>query len=122
MHELSIAMSIVAAVREESERLHARFIQTVHVRLGALFGVVPDALQFSYALATAETPLEGSRLDIEDSPVLVFCATCDRRRPVASIQHLCCATCGTPSSHIVQGRELVVTPLEISAVGQDDAA
>jgi hydrogenase nickel incorporation protein HypA/HybF len=115
MHELSIAMSIVATVQHESERLHDRSIQTVHVRLGALFGVVPDALQFSYALATAETPLEGSKLEIEDSPVLVFCAACDSRRPVVSIQHMCCATCGTPCSEIVQGRELVVTSLEIAA-------
>src|SRR5262249_43678572 len=98
------------------------FIQTVHVRVGALFGVVPDALQFSYALATAETPLEGSKLEIEDSPALIFCAVCGRRRPVASIQHMCCATCGPPSSGIVQGGELVVTSLEISAIGQDHAA
>jgi hydrogenase nickel incorporation protein HypA/HybF len=113
MHELSIAMSIAAAVEEESARLGAQAIDAVHVRVGELSGVVVDALQFSYTLAIADTPLEGSKLVIENVPVLVMCPTCDAERPVVSIQQMCCANCGTPSGAIVQGRELLVTALEI---------
>ena len=40
---------------------------------GALSGVVPEALLASYEMACAETPLEGSRLVIEEVPVVVFC-------------------------------------------------
>ncbi len=114
MHELSIAMSIVAAVQEESENINGNEIQAVHVRVGALSGVVPDALVFSYNLATADTALEGSRLVIDPVPVTIFCPHCDAERPVVSVQQMCCAICGTPSAAVLQGRELIVTALEIT--------
>jgi hydrogenase nickel incorporation protein HypA/HybF len=114
MHELSIAMSIVAAVQEESERVGgARAVEAVHLRLGALSGVVEDALVFSYSLATADTALEGSKLVIEDVPITVLCPACDAERPVVSMQQMCCAACGTPSAEVVHGRELLVTGLEM---------
>ena len=115
MHELSIAMSIVAAVQEESARLGAESVEAVHVRLGALSGVVEDALVFSYSIAIADTALEGSKLVIEDVPVTVQCPTCDAERPVVSMQQLSCAVCGPPSADVVRGRELLVTALEIRA-------
>lgn len=113
MHELSIAMSIVAAAADESQRRGTGPVGAVHIRLGALSGVVEDALRFSYGLAAADTALEGSTLVIERVPVLVQCAVCGTERPVKSIQHICCAVCGTPSPAITQGRELIVTALEI---------
>ena len=56
----------------------------VHLRLGALAGVVPEALLASYEMACAETPLEGSRLVIEEVPVVVFCPRCEAQRPLES--------------------------------------
>ena len=40
----------------------------MHLRLGRLSGIVPRALLASYDLACEQTPLEGSRLLIEDVP------------------------------------------------------
>jgi hydrogenase nickel incorporation protein HypA/HybF len=113
MHELSIAVSLVEAAEEEALKHGAAGVSAVHLRLGALAGVAKEALLFSYGIATEGTPLAGSRLLIEDSPVVVFCATCGERRPVRSLQSFCCATCGTPASDVVQGRELEVVALEI---------
>jgi hydrogenase nickel incorporation protein HypA/HybF len=45
MHELSISMSIVETAREEAERRGAQ-VTAVHLRRGALSGVVKDALFF----------------------------------------------------------------------------
>jgi Zn finger protein HypA/HybF involved in hydrogenase expression len=45
MHELSIAMSMVETAREEAERRGVQ-VTAVHLRLGALSGVVKDALFF----------------------------------------------------------------------------
>ena len=73
MHELSIAMSIVDAAVEESQRRGVQ-VSAVHLRLGALSGVVKDALLFSYEVACQDTPLEGSQLIVEEVPVIVFCA------------------------------------------------
>jgi hydrogenase nickel incorporation protein HypA/HybF len=112
MHELSIAMSIVELAEEESERRGVQ-IDAVHLKLGALSGVVKEALLSCYEMACENTPLQGSRLVIEEVPVVIYCPTCQAQRPLSSIQLFCCPKCGTPCSEIVQGRELEVDALEI---------
>jgi hydrogenase nickel incorporation protein HypA/HybF len=113
MHELSIAMSIVEMAQEEAERRGDVQVTAVHLKVGVLSGVVKEALQSSYGMACEGTPLQGSQLIVEEVPVVVFCSKCQTQRPVSSIQLFCCSECGTPTSEIVQGRELEVVALEI---------
>lgn len=115
MHELSIAMSLVDVAAEEAERRGGVRILAVHLKLGPLSGVIKDALLSAYELARENSPLESSRLVIEDAPIAAYCPTCEAERSVVSIQHLCCSTCGTPTPEIVRGRELEVTALEIES-------
>ena len=112
MHELSIAMSIVELAEEEAERRGVQ-VEAVHLKLGALSGVVKAALLSCYEMACEGTPLEGSRLLIDEDPVVIFCPSCRARRPLSSVQLFCCPECGTPCSEIVQGKELEVVALEI---------
>lgn len=113
MHELSIAMSIVDMATEEVIRLGAARVDAVHLRLGRLSGVVPRALRASFEMATEDTVLAGSRLVIEEIPILVYCGLCDATLPVSSMQAFSCSVCGTPTGDVRQGRELEVTALEI---------
>jgi len=113
MHELSIAMSIVEMAQEEAAQRGGVQVTAVHLKLGALSGVVKEALVSAYELACDETPLQGSRLVIEEVPVVVFCPSCQAQRAISSVQLFCCAECGTPASEIVQGKELEVVALEI---------
>jgi hydrogenase nickel incorporation protein HypA/HybF len=112
MHELSIAMSIVEVAQEEATQRGVR-IHAVHLKLGALAGVAKESLLSCYEMACGETPLEGSRLVIEDVPVVVFCPACQAQRPISCIQLFCCAECGTPTAEVLQGKELEVVALEI---------
>ena len=73
-----------------------------------------EALLASFELACEDTPLAGSRLVIEDVPVVAYCGTCEGRRPVRSIQDMTCKTCGTPAFDTGEGRELMVTALELA--------
>ena len=113
MHELSIAASIVDLAQEEAHKRGVRVL-AVHLKLGPLAGVVRDALLGSFEMAAAGTPLEHSRLVIEELPVIVFCPQCDARRTV-SAQSLCCPQCGTPTPEVLQGAELQVTALEVDS-------
>jgi len=113
MHELSIAISIVELAQEESKRLGAERIEAVHLRVGALAGIVKDSLLFSYEMAVQDTELAGSRLVIEDVPALVHCPRCQAPRPIASPQSFVCAVCGTPAFDVLSGRDLQVTALEV---------
>ena len=112
MHELSVAISIVEIAQEEGERLGAP-VRAVHLRLGPMAGVVKDALLFSYDIACQDTPLAGSKLIIEEMPLVVFCPQCDTNRILSSPQSLCCIECGTPTPDVVSGRELQLVGLEI---------
>lgn len=112
MHELSIATSIVELAEEEAGQRGVR-VQAVHLKLGPLSGVVKEALFTAYEMASMGTPLEGSRLVVEDVPVVVFCPACKEERTVASMQWLCCPECQTPAPDVVHGAELQVTALEV---------
>jgi hydrogenase nickel incorporation protein HypA/HybF len=115
MHELSIALGIVEAALDEAKQRHVA-VSAVHLRLGALSGVVKDALLFSYEVASRDTPLEGSYLVIEEVPVAVFCPRCQQRRVLASVQSFTCPDCGAPAGDVLEGKELEVFALEV----QDD--
>ncbi len=113
MHELSVALSIVDIVSAEAHRQGAALVAVVHLKLGPLAGVVKEALLSAYELACEHSPLQGSRLMIQDAPIVVYCPTCRAERPVVSIQQICCAECRTPTPQIVSGRELEVVAMEI---------
>jgi hydrogenase nickel incorporation protein HypA/HybF len=116
MHELSIAMSIIEMAEEESARRGGARVNAVHLKLGALAGVVKEALLSSYALACEGTPLRGSHLLIEEVPVVVHCPQCNAPRTLDSLQWFACPECKSPVSEVLQGRELQVIALEIEAL------
>jgi hydrogenase nickel incorporation protein HypA/HybF len=113
MHELSIAISIIELAQEEAERRGVVHVNAIHLKLGLLSGVAKEALLSSYDLACEGTPLEGSRLIIEDMPVVVYCPRCEARRPANSREWFSCPECGTPTPEILQGKELEVAAMEI---------
>jgi hydrogenase nickel incorporation protein HypA/HybF len=113
MHELSIAYSLVELASESAKEAGATKVCAVHLRLGVLSGVVRGALEFSYEIAAADTPLAGSVLVVTELPVRVYCASCEEEVELASVQRFRCPKCDTPSGDIRQGRELEIELIEI---------
>jgi hydrogenase nickel incorporation protein HypA/HybF len=113
MHELSIALSILDLATEEAERRGARQVYGIHLKLGPLAGVVKEALVAAYEIARESSCLADARLVIEDTPIMAYCPTCQSSKSVVSVQELCCVACGTPTPHLLSGRELEVVALEI---------
>src|SRR5258705_2073949 len=118
MHELSIALSMIEMATEEAERRGGVRVNALHLKLGPLSGVVKDALLFSYEVACNGTPLEGSRLEIEDVPVVIYCSECRQEQRLESIQRFCCPVCGTLSSDVVRGRELEFVAMELEELAE----
>jgi len=114
VHELSIALGLVDAACEELGKLggSAR-VSVLRLKVGALSGVVSEALMFSFDVAAAGSPLEGARLDIEEIPVAAFCEACGGERTLRNPHHLQCPSCGAPASTVVRGRELELVALEV---------
>jgi len=113
MHELSIALSIIDLAAEELQRQGGGRVEAIHLKLGALSGVVKEALLSAYEMACEQSPLAGARLLIQDVPVEVFCPSCNREMQVESIQEMRCRACGTLSGQVVRGREMEVVAMEI---------
>ncbi len=113
MHELSIAYNLVELASQSASEAGAVRVTAVHLRLGALSGVVRGALEFSYEIATAGTMLDRSALIVKEVAVRVFCPVCDAEVELASVQRFRCPVCDTPSGDIRQGREMEIESIEI---------
>jgi hydrogenase nickel incorporation protein HypA/HybF len=111
MHELSVALSLVDGVLEETK--HQSAIAAVHLRLGPLAGVAKDALLFAYEVACKGTLLDGSRLIIEDTEIVIYCASCQGDNKARGMNWLECSMCGTPASRLVSGKDLEITAVEL---------
>ncbi len=101
---------------EEAARADgARKVREVRLRLGVLSGVMEEALHLGYEAACRGTMLEGSRLVIEQVPVLIHCQQCSRDVEPESVQLMYCPVCGTAGGPLRQGREIELAALEIES-------
>jgi hydrogenase nickel incorporation protein HypA/HybF len=112
VHELSIAHSLVEAAAAAALAARASRVHEVRVVVGALSGIAPEALLFSYDIATAGTALAGSRLSIREVPVTIHCPDCDLVSTVEGALQLRCSRCDRPSFDVRSGRELMIESLE----------
>jgi hydrogenase nickel incorporation protein HypA/HybF len=114
MHELSIAISMIEQISEESTAHGETAIVAVHLLLGRFSGVDKAALMFCYEAACEGTLLEGSHLVIEEVQVVLYCAACCREGQPQSIQQLACPGCNF-AAKVVRGYELEIGALEVLA-------
>lgn len=112
MHELSIANAILDAVRSEAAKRPGAHVTKVGVRIGALSGVVPDALSFGFECLARDTDLEPLALSIETVPRRQRCTQCDLTFD-APEGELACPRCGRPETQLAGGEELDIAYLEI---------
>ena len=115
MHELSIAISMIDQIMEESDNRGGLAVEVVHLKLGIFSGIDKEALLFAYELACEGSPLAGSKLVIETIPLVIYCDTCQKDRTPPSVYQLSCPECGNPGQKIVTGREIEVASLEVVA-------
>lgn len=114
MHELSIANSIVESITEAlADSEPDATVQTVHVRVGAMSGVVPDALDFAWSSAAMGTRLDGAILDIDFVPAAVFCPSCNTEVELPG-PIMRCPDCGSPTPKLVRGNELEILSVELN--------
>jgi hydrogenase nickel incorporation protein HypA/HybF len=119
MHELSIVSSVVESVTESLAAYPGARVLEVRLRVGVLAAVVEDSLQFCYGIATADTPLAGSRLVVHSVPVTVHCEACGQHGALESLQNFRCPYCGAPATDVRNGRELEIESVEIEDAPAD---
>ena len=112
MHELSIMQSAMNLALAEARRAGANRVHEIRLRIGALSGVIPDALQFAFEALADGTLAEGAQLVIEDVPARFWCAACSREFESPNMLAQC-PDCRSLSGELRAGREMEVTSMEI---------
>lgn len=109
MHELAVTQSVVDGV---TERLGESRVTRVVLEIGAISGVVPDAVRFCFEICAAGTTLEGARLDIVHVPARARCRSCAEELVLADGIGLC--SCGSADLQFVAGQELRIQAVEVA--------
>jgi hydrogenase nickel incorporation protein HypA/HybF len=112
VHELSIAREIIAIVTAETDKRHLGRVTAIHLRIGALSGVDPEALSFGFEAATLDTGLEGTRLVIQQIPVQAHCRACGQEFTVEDLIFLC-PGCHAADVEVTQGEEMQIDHLVV---------
>ncbi len=112
MHELSIARNIIDIVTAEADKRHLDRVTAIHLRIGALSGVDPEALSFGFEAATLDTRLAGTKLVIRQVPVKAKCRACGREFTVKDLMFLC-PNCHSVDVDVTQGEEMQIEHLVV---------
>lgn len=112
MHELSIANSILNIVLNEKTTKNLSDIKAIGLRIGALSGILPDALEFSFDAIKKETPLENTVLEISEIPISGICKSCNQKFSVSDYIFEC-PKCNSSSIDVDKGQEMDIEYIEI---------
>jgi len=112
MHELSVAQNIIEIIQQSVPEPEWNRVRVVHIKIGAVAGIVPDSLEFSFQAITAESALCNARMITEYIPFLVHCRTCNTDTENDDGFGIC-GKCGSADIQILSGTELQIKDIEL---------
>ncbi|MEL7644134.1 MAG: hydrogenase maturation nickel metallochaperone HypA [bacterium] len=107
IHEVGIAESIMQITRQVAEQNNMIKVTSLLVEIGQFSGVEPHALEFAWEFVSKGTVAEGSTLEIERPPLVLFCTHCLIEYP-GDMEDLRCPNCKDEVFEIRKGREMLV--------------
>jgi hydrogenase nickel incorporation protein HypA/HybF len=113
VHELALCAAIADIA---NRRAGARRVEVVHVKVGQLRQVVPDALTFCWSMLVEDTDLAGATLDLDQIDAELDCRACGTRSSVGFPPTLTCGHCGGFDVSVRSGEEFEVTALDLAPV------
>lgn len=114
MHELSLMESMLELAEDAARQEGARGIEAIHLDIGALAGVVPEALEFAFAGLKEGTLAEQAALKVRYLPAVAHCEPCGLEFELDNDFGVAlCPACETPTATLRQGRELRLSHLEV---------
>lgn len=108
MHELGISRNIVAVVEEAAR---GRRVRRVRLEIGKLSGVMRGAIEFSFDLVAAGTPIAGAVLEIEEIDGRGRCSDCATELALPTFFTAC--PCGSRRVKPIAGEELNIKSVDL---------
>lgn len=112
MHEMSLAMGILQIVEDAARDQAFQYVKSVHLEIGQLAAVEPEAMRFCFDAVTQGTLAEGATLTILEVPGQGLCFNCNQTVPLAALYDACSA-CGGHPVQATGGTEMRVKELEV---------
>lgn len=111
MHEVGIMEGALDMARRLMEKNGGARLMRLHMTIGSLSGVVPDALQFAFQALKDAYVARDAGLDVTWVEALCRCDTCHTDFSFTDHGYIC-PGCGEPALTILRGRELELTRVE----------
>ena len=112
MHELTIAQSIVELAKEVADNEKADAVQSIDIEIGALSGVVIDALEFAMEFTVKNTKLENAKINYHKKVGKADCLNCNYQFETDYLLALC-PKCNQGNLKIVDGKQLRVKSVTV---------
>lgn len=112
MHELSIATNIVEICEENALQNNALKITSVTLEIGALSGIVLEALETAMISAKKGSIIEQADINYKIIKGMSQCEDCGNIFESKDIFDLC-PSCNSFKTKVIQGKELSVSSMDI---------
>lgn len=113
MHEVGIMQNTLSMALKQAQASGATQVHELQMRIGAMSGVVPDALTFAFEVLRKDTLAAEAKLEIETVPASCWCARCQTEFPVPDLIYEC-PQCHELSVELRRGLELELVSIEVS--------
>jgi len=112
MHELSIAQSIVELAEDVATKEQADSINSIDIEIGALSGVVMEALEFALEITTKSTKLENAKINYLLRTGKADCIECNFQFETNDLL-VFCPKCNKANYRIIDGKQLRIKSLTV---------
>jgi len=112
VHEVGITQSILEIAVDHARQAGAAKITALTVEIGALSGVIPEAVEFCFEAVAKESMAEGATLTIVRIPGQGRCLDCGQTLEMDTYT-FSCPHCESFNIERLQGDELRLTEVEI---------
>lgn len=112
MHELSIAAQIIEIAEEECRKANAGKVKELEIEVGAVSGIMVEALEFALSVSFENTLLEGCSYAILLVEATARCEDCNRNFILENILDPC-PHCFSFRKTILSGKELKIKSIMV---------
>lgn len=112
MHEGNFTQQIVDGVVTELRKYPGRAVDSISVKVGEVYHLVPDSVQMHYELITKGTALEGVELHLLEESMQVICSQCGRQGHVQDHHLLLCSFCHSRHVKPVAGDKVTIEQIK----------
>jgi len=102
MHELSVTEGILKIALEEAEKHNAKKINNIRVKMWEMSGLLPDCINYYFAIVSKDSIAADAVLEVEKLPVKIHCNNCNNCSRIA-VRSFRCPVCGSQDLKVVQG-------------------